>query len=60
MFFSTNLALNVAIFTFTMRSTFTFLHSKRQKNNIKIGHFINVNFMVLVSLKPKGKCDCKN
>ena len=28
--FSTNFALNIAIFTFTMRSTFKFLHSKTE------------------------------
>ena len=31
-FFSTNFALNVAIFTFTMKSTFTFFTFQNRKN----------------------------
>ena len=48
-FFSTNFALYVAIFTFTMRSTYTFLHSKTEK--IKILHFRNITFMVYIIIK---------
>ena len=57
MFFSTNFALNVAIFTFTMRSTFTFLHSKTEKIS-KSG--ILEMLPPWYILKPKGKGNCKN
>ena len=57
--YSINFALNVAIFTFTMISNFTFLHSKTEKKHKNLA-FHNATFMVFIfSLKPKGKGDCK-
>ena len=53
--FSTKFALNVAIFTYTMRCTFTFLHSTRKKKPILIGHFRNITFMVYIIIKTYRK-----
>ena len=50
--------LNVAIFTLTMRSTFT-LHSKTEKIS-KSGILEMLPSWYILSLSPKGKGDCKN
>ena len=44
-FFQHIFFLNVVIFTFTMRSTFTFFTLQKRKN-IKIWHLRNISFMV--------------
>ena len=49
--FSTNVALNVAIYTFTMRSTFKFFYIPKQNKNIKIWHLRNITFMVYIIIK---------
>ena len=58
-FFSTDFVLNVAIYTFTMRSTFTFF-TFQKRNNINIRHFINITFMVYIIIKTQRKGDSKH
>ena len=53
-FFSTNFPLNVAIFTFSMRSIFTFFTFQNRKN-IKIRHCRNVTYMLYIIIKAKRK-----
>ena len=56
--FSTNFALNVAIFTFTMISTFTFLHSKTDKTS-KSGILELLPSWYILSLSLKEKVFAK-
>ena len=58
--FSTNFALKEgAIFTFTMRSTFTFFTFQKRKTSQSSILEILPSWYIL-SLKPKEKGDCKN
>ena len=52
-FFSTSFALYVAIFMFTMRSTFTSFTFQKRKQTSKSG-------ILEISPSPKGKDDCRN
>ena len=57
-FFSTDCALNVASFSLTMRSTFTFfICQKRKKNRPNLGVSEILLSWYILSLKPKGKGD---
>ena len=47
-FFSTNVALNVAIFTFTMRFILGVFFAFQKRKNIKIWHFRNITFTVYI------------
>ena len=55
LFFSTNIALNVSIFTLTMRSTFTFFYIPNEKKTSKSGILQILPSWYILSLKPKGK-----
>ena len=57
--FQYKFVLNIAIFTFTMRSTFTFLHSETDKTS-KSGILEMLPPWYILSLKPKEKGYCKH
>ena len=52
------LCLMLSFVLFTMRSYFTLLTFQKRRN-IKFGHFRNIPLWYILSLKPKGKGDCK-
>ena len=58
-FFCTNQILRIRLpfFSFSMRSNLTFL-TFQKRNNIKIGHFRNITFVVYLIIETL--CDCKN
>ena len=59
-FFQYKFCAYVAIFTFTMRSTFTFFTFQNRKKASKSGILEILPSWYILSLKPTGKGDCKN
>ena len=60
-FFSTNFALKEGtIFSFTMRSTFTFFFTFQKRKTSKSSILEILPSWYILSLKPKEKGDCKN
>ena len=52
--------LDVAILSFTMVSTFMFFYIPKEKKTSKSGILEILPSWYILSLRPKGKGDCKN